>query len=228
MAEGLSASEVGQEIGHHAALASTHEERDRLLTITEAVLLSIVALLAAWSGYSAAKWSTESRVGLADASALRTKASRAHLQAMSLRNFDASTFNAWFAAYTAKNEHAMALAERRFRPAFRTAFDAWRASDPETNPSAPRGPTYVAQYKQPGFALAQRLDDRAEHAFADGASAGETADKYIRTTVFLATVLFLVGLSMHFPLRGVRYALVGLGGVLLVVSLVQLAQLPRL
>jgi hypothetical protein len=46
--------------------------------------------------------------------------------------------------------------------------------------------------------------------------------------VFLATVLFLVGISTHFPLRGVRYALVALGGVLLVVSLVQLAQLPRL
>ena len=228
MTEGLSPSEVGKEIEHHAKGRTSREERDRLLSISEAVLLSVVALIAAWSGYSAAKWSTESRVGLAEASTLRTKASRAHLQAMELRNFDASTFNAWFAAYTARNEEAMALAERRFRPAFRTAFEAWRASDPETNPNAPRGPTYVAQYKQPGLARARRLDDEADHAFVEGASAGETADKYVRTTVFLATVLFLVGISTHFPLRGVRYALIGLSCVLLVVSLVQLAQLPRL
>jgi hypothetical protein len=228
MTEGLSPSEVGKEIEHHAKARSSREERDRLLSISEAVLLSVVALIAAWSGYSAAKWSTESRVGLAEASTLRTKASRAHLQAMELRNFDASTFNAWFAAYTAKNEEAMALAERRFRPAFRTAFEAWRATDPETNPNAPRGPTYVAQYKQAGLARARRLDDDADHAFTEGASAGETADKYVRTTVFLATVLFLVGISTHFTLRGVRYALVALGGVLLVVALVQLAQLPRL
>jgi hypothetical protein len=39
-------------------------------------------------------------------------------------------------------------------------------------------------------------------------------------------VLFLVGISTHFPLRGVRYALVGLGAVLLLVSFVQLTQLP--
>jgi hypothetical protein len=39
-------------------------------------------------------------------------------------------------------------------------------------------------------------------------------------------VLFLVGISTHFPLRGVRYALVGLGALLLVLSLAQLTQLP--
>jgi hypothetical protein len=69
---------------------------------------------------------------------------------------------------------------------------------------------------------------KRDHSFAEGASAGEAADKYVRTTVFLATVLFLVGISTHFPLRGVRYALVGLSCVLLVVALVQLSQLPRL
>ena len=56
--------------------------------------------------------------------------------------------------------------------------------------------------------------------------AGETSDKYIRTTVFLASVLFLVGISTRFPLPGRRYALVGLGAVMLVISFVQLMQLP--
>jgi hypothetical protein len=59
VAEGLSASEVGKEIGEHAKHADAHERRDRLISITKAVLLSVVALLAAWSGYPAAKWSTE-------------------------------------------------------------------------------------------------------------------------------------------------------------------------
>jgi hypothetical protein len=147
MAEGLSASDVGKEIGAHARHAE-RERRDRLLSIAEAVLLSIVALLAGWSGYAAAKWSTESRVSLAESATARAKANRAHLQAMELRNFDSSTFNAWFAAYTAGNERAMAIAERRFRPQFLVAFDAWRATRPETNPQAPRGPTSVRQYRQ--------------------------------------------------------------------------------
>ena len=226
MSEGLAATEVGKEIAEHAR-HQAHERRDRALSIAEAVLLSIVALLAAWSGFAAAKWSTESRVRLAEASTERTKASRANLEAMSLRNFDSSTFEAWFAAFIADDEDALALAQRRFRPEFRVAFDAWRAAKPETNPRAPPGPTYMPQYRQPELAVAARLDRQADEAFAAGVLAGERADKYVRTTVFLATVLFLVGISTHFPLRGVRYGLITLGAVLLVVSLVQLAQLPR-
>jgi hypothetical protein len=224
--EGLAAREVGKEIAEHAKHGA-RERRDRALSISEAVLLSIVALLAAWSGYAAAKWSTESRVHLAEASATRTKANRANLDAMELRNFDSSTFEAWFAAYTAQNERAMRIAERRFRPEFREAFDAWRATRPETNPNAPRGPTYVRQYRQPGLAEARALDEQADETFTAGSKAGTTADDYVRTTVFLAVVLFLVGISTHFPLHGVRYGLIGLGAILLLASVVQLVQLPR-
>src|SRR5215203_800529 len=189
MPEGLSASEVGKEISEHAKHAGSHERRDRLISITEAVLLSVVALLAAWSGYAAAKWSTESRVELATASSLR-------------------------------------IAEHRFRPEFKVAFDAWRATKPATNPEAPRGPTSMPQYKRPGEAEAQALDERAKAAFLDGEKDGSTADKYIRLTVVLASILFLVGISTHFPYRGVRYGLIGLGIALLVLSLVQLSGLP--
>ncbi len=225
MSEGLSAREVGKEIVEHARHDSVG--RDRLLSIGEAVLLSIVALLAAWSGYAAAKWSTESRLDLAQASSARSEANRSNLDALELRNLDSSAFEAWFAAYTAGNQEAMALAARRFRPSFGVAFDAWRATSPETNPDAPRGPTYMPQYRQPGLARARALDERADEAFAAGSSSGKTADDYIRGTVFLAVVLFLVGISTHFPLRGARYALIGLATVLLVVSVVQLAGLPR-
>jgi hypothetical protein len=229
MPEGLSPQEVGKEIAEHAKHKGddeTHERWDRFVSITEAVLLSLVALTAAWSGYAAAKWSTESRVGLAQASAERTKANRANIQAVDLRNFDSSTFEAWFTAYTVGNQQAMALAKRRFRPEFRVAFDAWQATKPETNPKAPKGPTYMPQYRQPGIQEAKALDAQADESFATAADNGETSDKYVRTTVFLASVLFLVGISTRFPLRGGRYALVGLGAVLLIVSIVQLTQLP--
>ena len=70
------------------------------------------------------------------------------------------------------------------------------------------------------------LDARAKAAFLDGEKDGSTADKYIRLTVVLASILFLVGISTHFPYRGVRYGLIGLGVALLVLSLVQLSALP--
>jgi len=229
MPEGLSPQEVGKEISEHASSAREDRATEghlRRVSIIEAILLSIVALLAAYSGYAAAKWSTESRVQLAEASTKRSEANRANLQAMSLRNFDSSTFEAWFTAFTVGNKQAMALAERRFRPEFRVAFDAWRATHPETNPNAPKGPTYMPQYRQPGLQEATALDNQATQAFADGSDAAETSDKYVRVTVFLASVLFLIGISTQFSLKGVRYTLVGVGAALLILSLVQLTQIP--
>ena len=50
MPEGLSASEVGKAISEHAKHADPHERRDQLISITEAVLLSVVALVLQRSG----------------------------------------------------------------------------------------------------------------------------------------------------------------------------------
>lgn len=59
-----------------------------------------------------------------------------------------------------------------------------------------------------------------------GSEAGETSDTYVRVTVFLASILFLIGISTQFSLRGARYELVGLGAALFVLSLVHLTQIP--
>jgi enamine deaminase RidA (YjgF/YER057c/UK114 family) len=74
---------------------------------------------------------------------------------------------------------------------------------------------------------ARQLDAAADAFFAVGEHAGATADKYVRVTVFLASVLFLVGISTHFPVRSARYGLVSVAALLLVFSLAQLVQLPR-
>jgi hypothetical protein len=228
MAEGLSATEVGKEIGEHkhAAEDPPKDRRDRLLSVTEALLLSLVAVLAAYSGYAAAKWSTESSVSLAKASAARTKANRADLEALQLRTLDSVSFNAWFSAFTAGNANAERLAEKRLRPGYRPAFYAWLATDPAHNPKAPPGPSYMPQYVIPQEVAATTGDAKADASFARGSEAGATGDKYVRDTVFLATVLFLVGISGHFPLRGARYGLIGVGSLILVFAVVQLLGLP--
>jgi hypothetical protein len=226
--EGLSASEVGKEIDEHRKHAShtAADRRDRVLSIVEAVLLSLVAVLAAYSGYAAAKWGTESSVSLAAASAQRAKANRADLEALQIRTLDSVSFNAWFAAFSAGNANAQRLAVKRLRPGYRPAFHAWLATDPAHNPHSPPGPSYMPQYVIGQEAAAKALDARADAAFAKGTSAGDTSDKYVRGTVFLATVLFLVGISSHFPLRGARYGLIAVGGLILLFSVIQLLGLP--
>ena len=51
---------------------------DRVVSIVEALLLATVALLAAWSGYSSAKWSTASRLQVAQAATAPRATAPAH------------------------------------------------------------------------------------------------------------------------------------------------------
>jgi len=227
--EGLSATEVGKEIGEHAKHTRAHGAaggRGRLISISEAVLLSIVTIVAAWSGYSAAKWGTESSLKLAKASATRTKANRYFQESLTYRASDASMFNAWFAAYLAHNLNGMRVAEKRFRPEYQVAFVAWLATHPFTNPNAPAGPQVMPQYIPTGEAQSRTLDVSADAYYAQGQKAAETGDDYIRVTVILASVLFLVGLSTQFPLYGVRFALIGVGAALLIFAGILILTLP--
>ena len=160
-------------------------------------------------------------------SATRTEANRAAYQAADLKNFDSLTFNAWFTAYVAHNRPAMRVAQDRFRPVFLTAFKAWLTTAPFTDPNAPKGPTYMPQYRQPELALSRRLDASADHHYALGEEAGSNSDGYVRTTVYLATVLFLVGISGHFKVRAARIGLISVGGVILVFSSISLILAPK-
>jgi hypothetical protein len=227
--EGLSAAEIGGEIREHAHRSGGGHHpggHERAIAISEALLLSVVAIVAAWSGYSAAKWGTESSLKLAKASATRTEANRAFQQSLTYRVGDALTFNAWFGAHQSGDRNAERVAEKRFLPEFRPAFDAWLATNPFSNPTAPAGPQAMPQYHAVGAALSKRLDAQGDAYYAAGERAAETADKYIRSTVILASVLFLVGISTQFPLRGVRYGLIGVGALLLLFALEQILQLP--
>ena len=235
MPEGLNPGDVAGEIARHKKHTSDDEtpappedarEHDRTLSIVEAILLAIVALLAAYTGFASAKWGTESSVRLAGASAARTEANRAALDAQDTKNFDSTTFNAWFSAYVAGNTSAQSVAVRRFRPAFRVAFDAWMATKPLTNTSAPPGPTYMPEYRQPQLAQAAALDRKASAEYALGVTAGSNSDNYVRDTIYLATILFLIGISGHFRFFRIRLGLVILGGLMLIVAVIQIATSP--
>ena len=132
MPEGLSAAEVGKEIAEHKKHTGTaihaHDPHDRWLSIVEALLLSFVAVLAAYSGYAAAKWGTESSLTLAKASAERTKANRADTEAIVTRTLDSASFNAWFTAFIAEDADAQKLAENRMLREWLTAGRTSRGS----------------------------------------------------------------------------------------------------
>ena len=53
-----------------------------------------------------------------------------------------------------------------------------------------------------------------------------SADEYVRITVILAAVLFLIGIGTTFMGRQIRYGIAGVSTVLLAFALVLIAQQP--
>lgn len=241
MPEGLSPAEVGKEIaehqhehppsghgGHdeHGGEHGPHAGRDRWVTILEAILLSIVALVAAWSGYSSAQWDSQSSLALARSSVARTEASVDSIQASQVNTLNSVDFNAVESAYLAHDEKAFHLTVRRLTPTYRTAFYAWLALHPLKNPSAPPDPSYMPQYRVPQQARAAVETAKADAYFDKAEYASSTGDKYVRLTVLLAAVLFLIGIGSRFPVRSARYGLGGVAAVLLIFCVIQLLTLP--
>ena len=162
---------------------------------------------------------------IAQSSTLRNLATREDLEALTLRNFDSSTFNAWFIAFTLNSPQKEAIAIRRFRPAFRVAFDAWIATDPLTNPHAPPGPTYMPQYKLPQQAKAttgQRGDGQVQRGQQRRADQRRLRPDH-RVPGRGAVP---GGIGSTFKLHQIRYALITFGTALLILAVVLIFHEP--
>ena len=99
------------------------------------------------------------------------------------------------------------------------------ALHPLKNPKAPADPSDMPQYVIPSEARRVRSTRNPPPYFVRGENAASTADKYVRLTVLLAAVLFLVGIGSRFPLPHARYGLVVIACAILVLSVVQLSSL---
>jgi hypothetical protein len=198
------------EIAHKLAESEGRSSKSRweeLTEIAEAVVLALVAVATAWSGYQAAKWDGRQAFLYATAAKLRVEAGVAATEGGQQRLLDVVTFNTWIEAMETKDAKVAALYVRRFSPEYRAAFEAWLKTNPSTNREAPAGPSSMPQYHNALLKRSEQLNEEGTAAFAEGTEARETADNYVRGTVLLATVLFLIALAQRFKLRTVRLGL---------------------
>ena len=224
MPEGNINAEIAEHLREHGG-HDEHGEADgpqpsrrriETLEILEAILLAIVALVTATSGYQAARWDGESARAYATSSRLRAEGNEAQLTANQTLIYNAGNFTAWLQAYDTHDTSLQTLLSRRFTPEYKVAFDAWLQLKPFQNPKAPPGPRYMPEYKDPLGDHAAELNDEATKAFDEGVSARDTGEHYVRLTVILAAVLFLIAIGQRFKIRGVRYSVNIVAGVFLV------------
>jgi hypothetical protein len=200
--------------------------REHWIEILSVIILSAASLAAAWGGYQAAGWSGEQSRLYSEASDARIDSMKNTLIAQQLSLMDLEKFNFYAIAVAEGNTPLADFQVRQFRDDFRPAFDAWIALDPLNNPDAPSGPLLMPEYQLPESAEAERLSQQSAGLVEAGNEANETSDDYVLTTVFLAAVLFFVGISSRLNWLPARAALVLVGAVMLVFALVELATFP--
>src|SRR6266568_1815847 len=97
----------------------TSQQRiERWFEVVTAIMLGVVAVTTAWSGYQATRWAGEQSTLYAQASALRVESTRDSTLAGQLRIYDVILVNNWINAYTQGNTKLANIYERRFRPEF--------------------------------------------------------------------------------------------------------------
>ena len=218
--------EIAHKLGEHEAGATS--PRFDLWEIAEAVVLALIAVATAWSGYHAAKWDGHQALLYGHASRLRVEAGVAAIEGAQQRLLDVIQSNEWIRARDAKNQQLADAYRDRLSAEYRVAFEAWLKTEPLTNPDAPSGPTAMPEYRNALLAKAAELNNEATAAFTEGTKARAIAENYVRSTVLLATVLFLVALAQRFKIRNVRRGLLVVASTLMIYALVDVAMYPRL
>jgi hypothetical protein len=207
----------------------TSQVRFEVIEIIEALILALVAVATAWSGFQAAEWAGKRAEDYAKANRLRVTAEGLATLAGQERIYDSDTFNSWLVAKLDNKKEAAEFFERRFRDEYRTAFAAWMDTDPFNNAQAPPGPIFMPEYHNAKHEQFLGLNKQAADIADEGVKSGETGDKYVRITVLLATVLLITAIGQRFRFKSVRVAFMILAFLLLCVPLWQLlVLLPRI
>ena len=193
------------------------------IEIVAVAMLSVTAILTAWCGFQASKWSGERAIAFAEASAARVEAGDADNEAREARIADLIIYAEWVTA-NAQGETALADdIEARFTPHFAVAFDAWQA-DGEVE----QGPFAMPEYVPPGTEESAERTAYADARFAEALEYTERGDNYSLLTVLFALVLFLTAMAQRDVHHVAAWMMLGLAGVIAVGGLIVLFTFPAL
>jgi len=209
------------------ASGSTVRSRRAINTdVVAAIVPSVVTILTAWSAFEASKWGGVMSIRFSEAGAARTRSAQAAARANVKQAVDVGLFVDYATAISGGDDRLAEFLEQRFRDEFRPAFEAWRDTEPLTNPDAPATPFEMDQYRVAETAESLELQETADLRAQQARDANQRGDNYTLLTVLFASVLFFAGISTKFEGRRIQQALVGLAVVLTIVGVGFLLSFP--
>jgi hypothetical protein len=190
------------------------------------VLLAVAAVATAWSSYQATRWNGEQAKTSAKVNKTRIEAARAAGLANAQQQVDVATFMQWVDSYARGDAKLVSFYQERFRAEFRPAFNAWIATKPLKTEGAPLTPFAMPQYRLAARAEADRLDATAEELSAQVRQNIQRGSNYVLGVVLFAVALFFAGMSTKLTALGLRKAVLVVGFILFVGTVVWIATFP--
>lgn len=192
------------------------------------VLLSVTTILTAWAGFQSSKWGGAMSISFSQASSARIQAARLDGDANRRITVQVSLYTQWLQAKAQGDDALTAYLAERFPEPLKTAFAAWRQTDPQTNPAAPASPFDMPQYVVPEATQAKASDALADAKFQQALDYNQRGDNYTLLTVAFASVLFFAAISGRMRSRNSQWMLLGLGLVLFASAVVLVSVYPKL
>jgi hypothetical protein len=194
--------------------------------IAATALLAVATVATAWSAYQANRWNGEQAKAAARGNAARIESTRAAGVANRQVQIDVALFTQFIDAFAQDQTELADFYRERFRPEFKPAFDAWVATRPRTNPDAPLSPFELPQYQLAANDEAERLEVTADEYAADARTYIQRSSNYVLAVVLFASALFFAGISTKLSAPRARAAVVVLGCVLFLGTLLWVATSP--
>jgi hypothetical protein len=199
---------------------------DRRFELAATLLLAMAAVATAWAAYQSASWRGEQAKAQSASIAARVESTRAANVANRQAQIDVALFTQWVDAYARDETQLADFYRKRFRAEFRPAFEAWVATRPRTNPTAPLSPFALAQYKLAATAQADGLEAQAAAFSQQVGRLIQRADNYALAGVLFAASLFFAGISTRLGSPRTRMVVLGLGYALFLGSVIWIATFP--
>lgn len=168
------------------------------IVIATTVVMGLIAIATAWSGFQATKWSGQMSNSYAAANVNRSNSVVASLTANQQMLLDIQLFVEFINAYADGDTERQEFYLNRMREETKPVVDAWLATNPATNPDAPTSPFVMPDYVLAKRLEAERYENEAVNLSQQALEANKNGDNYVATTVILASGLFFAGIATRF------------------------------
>jgi len=190
------------------------------------VLLSLATVGTAWCSYQATAWGGAAQGAMNRSTASSRRAATQQLQSYQMALLDVLLFSQHVNARANSNDALASFYAERFRGEAKVAFEAWMATRPFENASAPPHP-FVTNLYQPRLLQEARVAENESEQFWDKAvDAGRISRSYVLITVLLASALFCGGTASKFETTWIRRTVLAVGLAAFVFAAERLWLLP--